>query len=376
MRALHPSRPLVAAGLALLLAGSAVLSSDSRAQEAPLAAPTGIVRITSPVPGASVYVDNELVGDAPIVRYLTAGPHFIRITADNYEPFVRRIVVVAGSTSEVAGEMLAGAGTVEFIVQPSGARLKLNGDDPVPTPVRLRDLKPGEYNYKLEAPGHEPETGTFTFAKGKNLLFNVRLKSTAGLVEVLSRPVGARVFVDGESKGVTPLELENVPLGAHNVRLEMPDHATVFRTFDNSDGSKGRVMVELSTAGASLVVDTGSPSGAVSLNGMSIGEGEIVRIPALERGRYELTVKAPDRQPATTTIEVPARGRETWRADLATLDARGGSQLEPYKPLVARWTFWTGAAAGVAAVGAGGYLLAGALTPDSVPTSDTVVVLP
>lgn len=380
MRARPHSALFVTVGLALSQVAVPLFSTDSRAQSAPasapLSAPTGIVRITSPIPGASVFVDNELAGDAPIVRYLPAGPHFIRVTADNHEPYVRRIVVVAGSTAEVAAEMIPGVGTVEFLVQPNGAKVKLNNDEPVPTPVRLRDLKPGEYNYKIEAPGHETETGTFTFAKGKNLLFNVRLKSTAGLVEVNSRPEGARVFLDGESRGVTPLQLEGVPLAAHSVRLELPDHTTVFRNFDNSDGSKGEVMVDLGTAGAALIVETGSTAGTVRLNGMLIGEGEVVRVPALERGKYRLTVNAPERQPAEETIEVPGRGKVMLRADLVTLDAKGPSQIDAYKPLVARWTFWTGAAVGAGALGAGGYLLASALTPDPVPTADTVVVLP
>lgn len=353
-----------------------LLPAEGHAQEPPLSAPTGIVRITSSIPGATVYVDNELAGDAPIVRYLSAGPHFIRVAADNFDPFVRRVNVVAGSTAEIAADMIAGTGTVEFLVHPTGAKLQINAEEPVPTPMRLRDLKPGDYNYQLEAPGYETETGSFTFAKGKNLLFNVRMKSTAGLVEITSEPVGARVFLDGESRGVTPLQLEEVPLGEHTVRLELPDHATVFRGFDNSDGSKGKIAVDLGTAGAGLVVDTGSPTGAVRLNGHLLGEGEVVRVSALERGRYKLSVTAPERQPAEEVIDVPSRGKLMLRADLVTLDARGHSEIDRVKPLVARWTFWTGAAVGAGAVGGAGYLLANALTSDPTPTPDTVVVLP
>ena len=379
MRRRPISALLLTTGLALSQAAVLLipmLPTEGRAQDAPLAAPTGIVRITSSIPGAQVYVDNELAGDAPIVRYLPAGAHFIRVSADNFDPFVRRITVVAGSTAEVAAEMMAGTGTVEFLVHPTGAKLKINADEPVPTPMRLRELKAGEYTYTLEAPGYETEHGTFTFSKGKNLLFNVRMKSTAGLVEITSKPAGARVFLDGESRGVTPLQLEGVALSAHVARIELADHATVFRSFDNSDGSKGEIVVDLGTSGAALVVETGSPGGAVKLNGQLIGEGEVVRVPALERGRYKLQVTAPERQPAEETIDVPTRGKMMLRADLVTLDARGHSEINAFKPLVARWTFWTGAAVGAGAVGAGGYLLANALTPEPTPTSDVVVVLP
>lgn len=339
-------------------------------------APTGIVRVTSPVPGASVYVDNELAGEAPIVRYLSVGPHTIRISVDHYDPFVRRIEVVAGTTTEVTAQMIPGQGSVEFLVQPMGATLTISGQEPVKTPVRLRDLKPGTYEYTLEATGHEPEEGSFTFAKGKNLFIATHLKSTAGLVLVRSDPPGARVWLDGESVGATPLALEGVALAAHVVRLELPSHAMVYRRFDNSDGSKGVIEVKMGTQGASLAVETGSDQGEVRLEGQVVGTGETVRIAALERGRYALEVRVPERQPATLDIEIPSRGRLQLQADMAPLDGRGPSRITEVKPLVERWTFWAATAAGAGALGGGTILVATALNQEPVPTSATAVILP
>lgn len=360
--------------LLALLAPGPLVPATAQAQEA--GAETGIVRISSPVLPAQVYVDNELVGEAPVARYLPEGPHTIRITADNYAPFVRRVDVVAGRTLEVAAQMLPGEGSVEFVAQPGGARLSINNSDAVPTPIRLTDLKPGEYRYLLSAPGHEPEEGTFTFIKGKNLLFSVRLKSTAGLVTVRSTPDGARVWLDGRSVGETPLTLEGVDAGAHVVRLERQGYATVFRRFDNADGSKGEVTVSLPDDGASLVVNTGLPTGVLRVEGHEIGQGELIRVPSLERGRYQVEVSAPGRDPAVSTIELPPGGRLLLRAELAVPGDRDPSALERVKPLTGRWTFWTGTALGAGAAAAGGWLLAGALTPEHTPESETVVVLP
>lgn len=372
MRAQRPAPLLLV--LALGLGALIGLAPPALAQEQ--AAPTGIVRITSPVAGATVYVDNEVVGEAPVVRYLSAGMHLIRVAADGHDPFVRRVEVSPGTTLEVAAQLVAGQGTVEFLVQPGGAKLVLNGADPVPTPVRLRDLSPGEYRYTISSPGHEPEEGSFTFVKGKNLLFNVRLKSTAGLLQVSSTPAPARVWLDDKSIGETPLSVEGVAPGAHVVRLELAEYATVFRRFDNSNGSKGEVTVSLPPEGAGLVIETGHPQGAVRLEGHLLGEGEVVRVAELERGRYRLSVSAPGYQTLEQTLEVPPKGKLLYRAELVREGESGTGRLLRERPLLARWTFWGGVTLGAGAATAGGVLLANALTPEPVPESETVVVLP
>jgi serine/threonine protein kinase len=46
----------------------------------------------------------------------------------------------------------------------------------------------------------------------------------SGRLRVRSTPAGASVLVDGESRGVTPLDLGNLALGAHAIEVSYPDH--------------------------------------------------------------------------------------------------------------------------------------------------------
>jgi hypothetical protein len=48
----------------------------------------------------------------------------------------------------------------------------------------------------------------------------VKLAGYRGGLEIDSDPDGARVFVDGEAVGFTPLELKNLPVGSRVVRVE------------------------------------------------------------------------------------------------------------------------------------------------------------
>lgn len=343
-----------------LVAGPLLRAGDARAQQPAPETATGIVRVTSTVRGAVVFIDNELAGDAPVTRYLPVGSHTVRVVADQFDPYVRKVEVKAGTTLDVEATLQAGTGTVEFVVQPVGAILFLNNKEEGRTPARLRDLRDGEYKYRLEAPGHEPEEGIFTFKRGKNLLIHTRMKSTAGLLEVTTRPEGARAWLDGVSVGTTPLVVQNVAPGQHVLRLEHNDTATVLRKIDNSDGSKAVIEARLPTGGSRLTVETGDAVATVRLDGDYIGQGNVVRVPLLERGRYQLEVSAPGHQTAATTIEVPASGRVTLRTKLRTEGDAQASKIEPARPITGRWTFWAAIAAGAGAAGATAAVVASA----------------
>lgn len=333
---------------------------------------SGLLRVTTSVPGATVYIDNQLAGDAPYTAALSPGAHTVRVTADNFDPFVRRVTIVSGSTIDLKADLLAGNGTVEFVVDAPGARLILNGKDEYPTPVRLRDLAPGTFGWRIEAPGHEPTEGSFEFRKGANLLFAPVLQSSAGRFEISSRPEGAEVFIDGQRRGQTPLSLQDVDPGIHQVLVDLRGHATVLRTIDTSDGSKGIVDVRLPESGAALTVKTNRRSAEVLLNGVRVGEGRKVRLPEIERGRYTLTVRDGASEAVETRIEVPEDGGAWWRARLD----EDGSRLRETTPITRTWYFWTGA--GVVASGAavGGLVAYNASIPDPIPAGDIVVSLP
>jgi hypothetical protein len=64
-----------------------VLDRDPNAQIVELRAPA--LRVTSDVPEASVFVDRQFVGTAPVeVAQLTAGSHRVNVSAEGYEMFI------------------------------------------------------------------------------------------------------------------------------------------------------------------------------------------------------------------------------------------------------------------------------------------------
>ncbi len=66
-----------------------------------------------------------------------------------------------------------------------------------------------------------------------------------GSLQVLSRPAGAQVFLDGRVVGTTPLTIPDVSAGRHDIRLELPGFNRWATTVEVSAGTPARVAASL-----------------------------------------------------------------------------------------------------------------------------------
>jgi hypothetical protein len=343
--------------LALLLQLLSLFAPDALAGE-------GILKVHSAVAGAEVFVDGQSVGPAPVTRFLAEGPHQLRVVADHYDPFVRRVDIAADKTVDVNATLTPGNGTVEF-TGPSGSRLSIDGADRGPLPIRVPAPTAGKHAWRVEAPGFEPAEGAVDFVPGRNYLIDVALESSAGVLVVESTPAGATVLLDGAEVGTTPLRMEGVASGKHGLELRLADHASALRGFDNTDGKRTEVKATLPATGATITLATGSDDAKVFVNEVPVGTGATVKIGPLEKGRAHVRVVLGERE-ATDTVAIPSRGAVSLRV--------AGDTIVERKPLTQRWGFWAAVGGGVAAGTTAAVLLAP--EPAEPPTGDTVVVLP
>ena len=345
----------------------ALLSSVAGAACAEEPQASGLLKVRASAPGAEVYLDGALIGTVPLTAVVPAGPHQIRVVADNFDPYVRKVDIQPDRTTELQASLIPGSGTVEF-TGPPGARLWVDGKDKGDLPIRLRDLAPGAHDWRVEAPLHEPATGVLTTAKGRNYLLNVEMASSAGVFVVESTPPGATVVIDGEVVGVTPLRLTGVAAGDHDVRVELEGYATVLRAIDTTDGRRGEVIETLSREGGRLTVKTGAEDAQVYVNDVYIGEGKKVKGGPYEDGRARIRVVSASGGSTEGTVSIPAGG-----AVQAKVAEEGLIEL---RPLHQRWGFWV-VVGGVAAAGGGAAIAAAAAAaPDPVEEGDQILVLP
>lgn len=359
------------------LFGLCTLESTAEAQTTNQAVQSGIEITASSK--AQVYINNQLLGETPYQAALTPGDYTIRLSADGFDPFIRRITVKNDAVSQLNANLDVGGGTVEFQAQPNGAQLQLDGGtERYVLPIRFDELKKGEHSWKILAKGHDPMEGTFTFSKRENIFIYRQLESSVGKMSFRSTPAGATVWLDGEEVGFTPLDLTDVDPDKHSVSFQQKGYASVYRTLDTSGGERGDVKAAMSKLGCDVIIKTGISDAEVFIENTPVNSGKKVHIGKMEKGAYSVRIVADGYKTLQSDVTIPASGRIQYKATLIPVGESGTPELSQRKNKNndINWKLWGGVGAGVALTATGSYFIAQAFEPEPAPTGDTVVTLP
>ncbi len=334
-----------------------------------------LLEITSSMT-AEVFVDNQPAGFTPIQLPIDAGKHTVRVSADGYDPYVRRVSVLNGQTTTLAATLVPGGGTVEFQASISPAKLILDDGEMI-LPIRLNELSEGTHKWSIQSTGYESVNGTFTFDAGKNIFIYRNLESSIGKVQIESNPIEASVFLDGENIGVTPLSLEDIDSGVHNVVIRKRRYATAFRTMDTSLGNKGVVKASLGKLGSKVTIRTKNKHAEVYVEDNLVGTGRSVRLGLVEKGNYDVRIVCEGYKTLESDIHVPVSGKSKFITGLIESDESGTPSLAKRgSDRSVNWTLWSSVALGSVAVTTGSILMAQSLEPEAAPKGDVVITLP
>ena len=126
---------------------------------------------------------------------------------------------------------------------PSGARVYIDGKYKGETPLELK-LKPGVYTVRVSKKGYEDYETRVGVKPGKVSEVNAVLKPY-GILKVSSTPSGAKVYIDGEYRGKTPLELKLEP-GVYTVKVSKKGYEDYETRVEIKTGKTVDVSVSLS----------------------------------------------------------------------------------------------------------------------------------
>jgi hypothetical protein len=151
--------------------------------------------------------------------------------------------------------------------EPPGAQVTIDGRVRGVTPVTLDAIAAGTYEVGVSRSGYRPETRrvrvsqggadaqlTVTLRPADRPAAAARTEPSGGAVppsaqpasiEVVSRPPGARVYVDGRLVGTTPWRSAEVRPGSRVVRLELDGYAPWATTVDLEPGGARRLAASL-----------------------------------------------------------------------------------------------------------------------------------
>jgi hypothetical protein len=135
---------------------------------------------------------------------------------------------------------------VRVTSEPAGARVFVGDralEDPTPTvaPVEAGN----EQTIRLELDDYAPIERTITPTEGETTTIHEVLVRLPGVLSIASEPAGAAVTVGGEERGVTPLELRDLPRERVEVRIALEGHVPVAREIDLTTMHSGAIDVRL-----------------------------------------------------------------------------------------------------------------------------------
>jgi serine/threonine-protein kinase len=255
-RAWWPSAALLLLGVGLgLLAGYLLWGRDAGARQAP-ATPVSTAATTAPVtprgpaaaPGAAS--PKEPASVAPEPARTASAPS------------------ASAAPSKPAATPVRGRVFVRS--RPPGAKVSVNGRPRGETPVTIDDLPLGTHELTLVRAGYQPSTRRVSVTTSRTVRVTVplqrrpaepaaRARSEAKpqqsgaatdatgepTLEVVSRPGGAHVFIDGALAGTTPLTATSLAAGPHAVRLELSGHRPWSTNVTLDRGRRTRVAASL-----------------------------------------------------------------------------------------------------------------------------------
>ena len=201
-----------------------------------LASDSATLTIRSQPAGASVKVNGLTKNITPCtLDRLPAGDTEIVVSLPEYEAYRTLVKLQANETQSLDITLKALPSSLSVISTPAGAKVFVDDTLKGQTPVALDGLSAGSHTLRVEMDGCEAETRSVDLKNAEKRVEEFKLSRNVGRLEVMVKPDGGAVVVDGVEKGtvmagaegsVGQLALE-LPVGDHTVALSLKGYGSV-----------------------------------------------------------------------------------------------------------------------------------------------------
>jgi|GEM_PF-1882232 hypothetical protein len=201
-------------------------------------------------------------------------------------------------------------GTIYVESSPPGAVISLNGENQGRTPVTIRGLWPGSYTITAELAGYQKYTTTTDISGSTRSPVYCQLvpDSPGKGLYIVSTPSEAKVYLDGELRGVTPLVLAGTATGSHSVEVRLSGYAEWKETVEVPEGGTKTISAILNKQDTEVIRGinvSSNPAGArVMLDGLAKGTAPVT-LKNLAAGIHILELEYPGYNDWKSTVDVP-----------------------------------------------------------------------
>jgi len=260
--------------------------------------------VTATPEQAEIRVDGVLRGTGRANLFdLKPGRHLVNVSAPSFRTLDESVLVPDGEYVQKSYALAPEKALVLLKTEPAGADVRLDGASLGMTPLLLTTLDAGRtYAFELALNGYRARKIEVTPAGRRPIARTEALVLDSGTVSCASEPAGAEVFVNGVSRGVTPVTVERVPKGVASVRIVKEGYQPEVRELRLEPGESQTLSVALKGLPARVTVVSVPEQGRVFMDNDYQGKAPVTFSAAA--GEHTLRVEQTGCAPITRKIEV------------------------------------------------------------------------
>ena len=255
--------------------------------------------------GATVIVGDD-EATAPFEAKIAAGEHVAALSHERYQPATVRFEVVGRDQPQtVSAALTPNWADITIPTRPSGAEVWIDDENsgvvtPGPAPILA-----GERLVSIQLAGHKPWKDILLVEAGQpQQLPPVTLERSDARLAVKSTPAGASITVDGDYRGVTPLNVTVAP-GRREVRAFKVGYGAETRSLQARSGGRHDLAFALPALKGTLAIQTQPEDAELWINGEHRGLASGTRsVPAVP---LDIEIKKPGHADYRKTV-VPQPG--------------------------------------------------------------------
>ena len=205
-------------------AGTFEIGKEKKEIKINLSPSYGILDVsTSPENGAKVFLDNNTdpIGVTPFsTKKISKGQHKFRFQMSEYDTKTITHEVHSDGTNKPLVVALNPNYANITINTPENCELFINNESKGKGVWKGR-LSEGLYRLEARRAGHSSTSQTLSVTKGEEQAISMQSPTPIyGGLNINSTPIDATIIIDGENKGTTPIIIQDVLIGEHNITLE------------------------------------------------------------------------------------------------------------------------------------------------------------
>lgn len=295
-----------------LLTISGVMSDK---EQEPVRTKTGWIILDSEPSGASVYINNEFVGNTPLSNYKQAyGTYQYRLENPNYHPATGVIELNAGRFEQKV-VLKPAFGSIFVNSSIAGAKIILDGKQTgKQTPATLTEIPSGSHTISLQMDKYAPKQQEVTVEDGQTANVSLTLDARFAMITINSLD-RAEIYSNGKLLGKGCIS-EDMMEGYYDLEARLDHHKSVTKQIHVVAGQSQDVTLNPIPKYGTLDIMSTPHDATITIDGKEIGKTPLTIDEILE-GEHIVQLSLGNYQPETKKVTIIEKQTESLEFSLS-----------------------------------------------------------